>query len=241
MKAMVLAAGEGTRLRPLTLTTPKALIPLNGVPLIEYNLLWLKSHGITEVAVNLHHLGYKIREFLGNDSRYGMRITYSEEETILGTAGGVKKLAGFFDDAFVVLYGDVITDFDLSAMVRFHQRKGALATIALVRVKDQSGMGVVQVDRAGRVLSFIEKPPREARVGNLANGGIYVLERAVIDHIPEDRFYDFAYGVLPELLKASLPVYGYRLRADDWLMDIGTPDKYREANEYLKLGKLRLG
>ena len=134
-QAMVLAAGEGTRLRPLTLHTPKVLLPVgNNRPLIVYILSWLKFHGIDEVTINLHYLGDKIKAFLDDGSRYKIKVSYSPEPAILGTAGGVKRLENFFDGTFVVVYGDILTDFNLKDMILFHRRKKAIATLAIVKV-----------------------------------------------------------------------------------------------------------
>jgi mannose-1-phosphate guanylyltransferase/phosphomannomutase len=239
-KAMILAAGEGTRLRPLTLETPKVLLPVDGVPLICHTLAWLKGHGISEIAINLYHLGEKIKGFLANGSRFGMDISYSHEETILGTAGGVKRMEKFFDGTFVVVYGDMLTDFDLRAMIAFHQHKKALATLALFETSNPLEVGVVQLDKEDRVVSFVEKPPRHTRVGSLASGGIYLLERQVLDYIPASRFCDFAYDVFQKLLQTSLPVCGYALDSQNYLIDIGTSEKYRQANQDVKSGRVRV-
>lgn len=239
-KAMVLAAGEGTRLSPLTLETPKVLLPVGAVPLVCRTLAWLKSHGISQVAINLYHLGNKIREFLGNGSWFGVEISYSWEETLLGTAGGVKKMAHFFSNTFVVVYGDVLTDFDLAAMISFHQEKKALVTLALFEAPEPSEVGVVQLDKDGRVLDFVEKPPKEADLGNLGSGGVYVLERQVLDYIPNQGFCDFAYDIFPKLIQAGLPIYGYVLDSQDYLIDIGTPEKCCQANKDVEAGRLRI-
>jgi NDP-sugar pyrophosphorylase family protein len=248
VKAMILAAGEGTRLRPLTLDTPKALLPVGGLPLIQHQLAWLKSHGINEVAINLYHLGEKIKDFLGNGARWGMRISYSAEETLLGTAGGVKRMEHFFPDTFVVLYGDILTNFDLSAMVNFHQEKSAVATLLIFEAANPWEVGVVEMDREGRILGFVEKPqssvpsPQPPVPGPqapvLASGGVYVLEKQVLEHIPAQGFSDFAYDVFPKLIELDLRIYGYVLRPEDYLLDIGTWDKYREANE--NIGKFKV-
>jgi NDP-sugar pyrophosphorylase family protein len=234
MKAMILAAGEGTRLRPLTLETPKVLLPVAERPLIEHQLSWLRSHGIQEVAINLYHLGVKIRDFLGNGSRYNMKVCYSSEETLLGTAGGVKRMEHFLGDAFVVVYGDVLTNLDLSAMADFHQEKRAIATLAIFEAAKPWEVGVVDIDRGGRILGFEEKPRsstlnRQSEV--LASGGVYILDKQVLGHIPSQNFSDFAYDIFPRLIALGLPVYGYRLNAKDcYIIDIGTWDEYRRAN-----------
>ena len=238
MKAMLLAAGEGTRLRPLTSTVPKVLLPVAGEPLIEYTLSWLKHHGISELAVNLHHLGTEVQDFLGDGARFGVRIAHSPEETLLGTAGGVKRMEHFFDGTFVVVYGDVLTDFDLSDMVEFHRDKKALVTVAILEVANPWDAGVVEIEENGKIADFIEKPPRGSQLGNLGNGGVYVLEREVLDYIPSEGFSDFAYDIFPKIIKLGLPLYGYRLHHDDYLLDIGSLEKYSQVNDEMKVRKL---
>jgi mannose-1-phosphate guanylyltransferase/phosphomannomutase len=240
MKAMILAAGEGTRLRPLTNETPKVLVPINGVPQIEYTIRWLKQNGISEVAINLYHLGGKIREILGDGSQRGIRIVYSEETSLLGTAGGVKKLQPFFDDTFAVIYGDVLTDFDLSEMLRFHRNKQAIITLALQRASNPAEVGVVELDETQRVVSFIEKPSPSPVNGALISGGIYIMKTEVLDYIPEDCFCDFGFEVFPNIIQRGLPAYGYRLRDDDYLLDIGNMEKYQKANEDVRNGMVKI-
>jgi NDP-sugar pyrophosphorylase family protein len=240
MKAMILAAGEGTRLSPLTLQTPKVLLPLNGVPLIQYTLAWLRRYGVTEVAINLHHLGEKIKDFLGDGSRFGVKIVYSPEKALLGTAGGVKRLAHFLDDTFAVVYGDVVPDFDLSAMIEFHREKRAVATLALVEVPNPWEVGIVEIDKDGQLVNFMEKPPRGTELGNLGSGGVYVLEEEVLSYIPSEGFCDFAYEIFPKIITLGLPVYGYRLKPDDYLGDIGTLEKYHQINQHCASGRVTL-
>jgi NDP-sugar pyrophosphorylase family protein len=269
---MILAAGEGTRLRPLTLETPKVLLPIAGVPLICYTLAWLKSHGISRVVINLHHLGEKIREFLGDGSRFGLEIIYSPEEILLGTAGGVKRMERLLPaksqsptpnpqpslpnlqsptpnpqsppaDPFAVVYGDILTDLDLSAMINFHRAKKALATLALFPATNPREVGVVELDKEDKVVSFIEKPqsptPSPQSPPALASGGIYVLEKEVLSHIPNQGSPDFAYDIFPKLIKLGLPVYGYKLKSEDYLIDIGTMDKYHKAQEIVHQFKVQ--
>jgi len=239
-KAMILAAGEGTRLRPLTLETPKVLLPVAGVPLIYYILTWLRSHGVGEVCINLHHLGNRIKDSLEDGSEFGVKIYYSIEENLLGTAGGVKKVAHFFDTTFLVVYGDVLTNFNLSAMMKFHQEKKALATVVVSKVTEPSEVGIVRLKNDGRIVSFVEKPSGGAELGNMASGGIYILEKEVLDSIPTHGFCDFAYDIFPELIRAGFPLYGYTLTSADYLIDIGTIDKYLKANEDVKSGKVKM-
>ncbi len=200
MKAMILAAGEGTRLRPLTLNTPKVMLPIAGKPLLEYILVWLRFHGITEVAINLHHLPKAITDWLGNGDKFGIHVTYSVEDTILGTAGALTRLRDFFDDTFVVIYGDILTNLNISSLTKFHQTKGALATVTLFEVENPSGCGIVELDNENRICGFIEKPAPGVTFSNLASAGIYVLQPEVIDYIPSDTFYDFGYDLFPALL-----------------------------------------
>jgi len=234
-KAMVLAAGEGTRLRPLTTDMPKVLLPVSGVPLLEHIVIWLKSHGIAEVAINLYHQGKKIRDFVQDGSRLGVKIIYSPEETMLGTAGGVKRVEHFFNGTFVVVYGDILTDFDLSSMISLHQQKKAIATIVLLKVPNPSEVGIAEIDGDGKLVSFVEKPPPSSEPGNLASGGVYVLEKEILDYIPNQGFCDFAYDVFPKIIRFGLPVYGYCLTPEDHLLDIGTPEKYHQANKGWKV------
>jgi len=239
-QAMILAAGEGTRLRPLTLETPKLLLPVGGRPLIEHTLAWLKSHGISQVAINLHHLGDKIKDFLDDGSRFGMKLVYSREEKLLGTAGGVKKIEEFFHGTFVVVYGDVITDFDLSAMLRFHRQKRAVATVAILEVPNPRDVGIVKMGGGNRILSFVEKPSYGTEVGNLGSGGVYIMEREILNYIPGTGYSDFAYDIFPKLVELNRPVYGYCLKPDDYLIDIGNIEKYRKANEDIEASKVKI-
>lgn len=231
-KAMLLAAGEGTRLRPLTLETPKVLLPIGGRPLIEYQLSWLKRHGIEEVAINLHHLGNKVKDFLGDGSHFGVKIFYSTEEKLLGTAGGVKRMEHLFHNTFTVVYADVLTNFNLSAMVKFHQQNKAVATLVIFEAPNPTEVGVVELSPEGRILSFVEKPKTaNLELQSLASGGVYVMEKEVLKYIPSQGFSDFAYDIFPKLLELSLPIYGYALKSQDYLIDIGTIEKYNQANK----------
>ena len=239
-KAMILAAGEGTRLHPLTQWTPKALLHIREIPLIQYTLAWLKGHGISEVAINLHHAGDKIRAFLGCGSKFGVRIHYSPEKELLGTAGGAKKMEEFFDSTFLVVYGDILTDFNLSAMTDFHKQKKSLVTLALFKASNPWEVGNVEVNRQGKLLSFKEKPPRGSESSNLSSGGIYVFKKEILDYIPSHGYCDFGYDIFPKLLALHLPVYGYVLKTKDYLIDIGTTDKYRKANEDVETGKVKI-
>lgn len=240
---MILAAGEGTRLRPLTLKTPKPLLPVGGIPTIEHTLNWLKAHGITETAINLHHLGDQIKEYLEDGSRFNIKLVYSVEETLLGTSGGVKKMERFFDGAFVVFYGDTLTDFNLSDMIEFHYQNKASVTIALFEPSDPSQYGIVKMDGQGQVLGFIEKPKGpipDIQPPLLANAGVYVLEKEVLEYVPETGFSDFGYDIFPKLIENDVPIYGYALKEGDYFIDTGNIEKYEQANADMNEGKVRI-
>lgn len=236
---MILAAGEGTRLQPSTLETPKVLLPVGGAPLICHTLTWLGTHGISQAAINLHHLGDKIRDFLGDGSGLGMEIVYSREGELLGTAGGVKRMADGLRETFVVIYGDVLTDLDLGAMVQFHAKVGAIATIAVQQVEDAAGKGVARLDGEGRLHSFVEKPTSSPRSRCLINTGVYVLEPEILEYI-QPGCSDFGVDVFPALAERGVRLYGWRLRPWEYLIDIGTLGAYRQANEDMAKGRVNV-
>jgi NDP-sugar pyrophosphorylase family protein len=239
-KAMILAAGEGTRLRPLTADIPKSLLPVGSDPIIVYQLHCLRSYGVRKVAINLYHNGDRIKAALSNGVEFGMDVQYSPEETLLGTAGGVKRMETFFDETFYVVYGDTISDVNLSSMARFHRRKQALMTITLFKTEHTWETGIVETDEDGKLLSFTEKPPKGKERSNLSNGGIYILEPEIFRYIPEDNPSDFGYDVLPRLIEDNVSVYGYLLNPGDYLIDIGTVEKYNQANADMNAGRVKI-
>ena len=233
MKAMVLAAGRGTRLFPLTGQIPKPLAPVADTPIIEHIFNLLARHGIEEAYVNVHYLADALLEAYGQESRInGMKVCLIRERELTGTAGGVKHLAEIaladgLNEPFVVVSGDALTDVDISELLTFHKERGALATIALHRVYDTSQFGVVEVDEEHNILSFQEKPdPREA-ISTLANSGIYVFEPEVLEYIPKNTFFDFAQDVFPRLLEEGERFVGYEGKF--YWSDIGTLEAYRQA------------
>ncbi|MBE7551517.1 MAG: nucleotidyltransferase family protein [Anaerolineales bacterium] len=235
MKGMILAAGEGRRLRPLTDHVPKPMLPVAGRPLLEHTITYLRDCGVTDLAVNLYHLPQVVIDYFGDGSRWGVSLHYSVEEHLLGSAGGVKRLQSFFDDTFIVFYGDLLTWADLRPMIELHRRTGVLATMGLYHVPDPWNRGIVQLDEANNVVRFVEKPPRDQVFSNLANAGIYVLEPEVLNRIPAEQVYDFGHDVFPGLLADGIQVAGYVI--EDFLIDIGLPEKYEEANRIM----LRVG
>ena len=234
---MALAAGKGTRLFPLTGEIPKPLAPVVDTPIIGHIFGLLAKHGIDEVHVNIYYLADALLEAYGEESRTnGMKVRLNREDELLGTAGGVKRLADHFDDTFVVVSGDALTDVDIGELVRFHREKGALATIALRRVYDTSEFGVVEIDADGDILGFQEKPDPQEAISTLANTGIYILEPRALDYIPEDTFFDFAKDVFPKFLENGERFVGYQ--GDFYWSDIGTLEAYRQAQYDVLSGKV---
>jgi mannose-1-phosphate guanylyltransferase len=234
MQALVLAGGEGTRLRPLTLTTPKPVLPLAGRPFLTFMLDWLHHHGVDEAILSLGFLSDAVHEVLG-DIQSGMRLRYVHEDEPLGTAGPVRLAAdqGMLADRFLVLNGDVLTDMDLTAEIAQHERTGAEGTLALVEVEDVASYGVVPTDGDGRVIEFREKAPGPAPT-NRINAGAYVLERSVTELIPAGRAVSFEREVFPQMVGNGL--YGWA--ADAYWIDIGTPERYLEATWDLLAGRV---
>lgn len=228
MKAMILAAGEGTRLRPLTLTLPKPMVPIVGTPLLERTLAWLAGQGVTEAALNLYHRPQAIPDRFGEEFA-GIRLHYFFEDTLRGTAGGVKAAAALFqDEPIFVIYGDNLIHADLRRLAEFHRASRAEATISLFQHPNPTAAGIVGIDGGGRVMRFVEKPPASEVFSDLANAGVYVLNPSVLDAIPPDVPSDFGRDVFPDLLARGVRLYGTRLGG--YLQDTGTPEAYRQAN-----------
>jgi mannose-1-phosphate guanylyltransferase len=235
MQALVLAGGEGTRLRPLTYTTPKPVMPLAGRPFLSFMLDWLHRHGVDEVILSCGFLSDGVRRVLG-DIYDGMRLRYVVEEEPLGTAGPVRLALdeGLLDDRLLVLNGDVLTDLDLTLQLEQHERTGATATLALVAVEDTATYGVVPTDEEGRVEAFLEKSMGPVPT-NRINAGAYVLERSVAESIPAGRAVSFEREIFPALVGAGL--YGYG--AAGYWIDIGTRERYLEATWDLLSGRVQ--
>ncbi|HTW85618.1 MAG TPA: NDP-sugar synthase [Candidatus Sulfotelmatobacter sp.] len=237
MRAMILAGGMSTRLYPLTKQVPKPLVPVAGEPISGHVMRWLASHGYDEVAINTFYLADAVEEAFGDGGGYGTRLHYLREKELTGSAGALKQMEGWFAGTFVVVGCDDLTDADLTALVAFHQQRGALATIGLVEAEEVDQYGVVILDGDGRITGFQEKPAKGTERSKLANTGIYVFEPEIFARIPADTFYDFGKQVFPELLADGLPFYGMHLRDAYW-RDVGTPDEYRRANDDVLSGKV---
>jgi NDP-sugar pyrophosphorylase family protein len=229
MKGMILAAGEGRRLRPLTNHTPKPMLPLSNRPLLEHIINNLKKCGINEFGINLYHLPQKVIDYFGDGTHWNVKIRYSVESELSGSAGGVKQLESFFDQTFLLYYGDVFTLADFGPMIELHEQSGSLATMALYEVPDPWNRGIVELNDLNIVTRFVEKPPKGETFSNLANAGIYVLEPEIFQWIPAGQSYDFGHDVFPDVLTNGQQVSGYPLV--DTVIDIGLPEKYEAANK----------
>jgi len=240
VRAMVLAAGLGTRLRPITYAMPKPMVPVINKPVMEHILRLLARHGFTETIANLHWFPEVIEGHFGDGSGQGVSLTYSREEQLLGTSGGVRNAAEFLGDSFLVISGDALTDIDLTAMREFHESHDGIATLAMKRVQDTSQFGVAIVGSDGRVQGFQEKPDPAEALSDLANCGIYMFRKEIFDFFPEpgtskaagegdpEGFADWAMDVFPRLLEGDVPFYSHEIEA--YWNDIGNLEELRDGN-----------
>ncbi|MDQ3726521.1 MAG: NDP-sugar synthase [Actinomycetota bacterium] len=240
MRAMVLAAGLGTRLRPITYEMPKPMVPVLNKPVMEHILRLLARNGFTETIANLHWFPDLIEGYFGDGSGQGVSLTYSHEEQLLGTSGGVRNAAGFLGDSFLVISGDALTDIDLRAMREFHESHDGIATLAMKRVEDTSQFGVAIVGSDGRIQGFQEKPQPAEALSDLANCGIYMFRSEIFDFFPPpgtskaagpgdpEGFADWAMDVFPRLLESDVPFYSHEI--DAYWNDIGNLQELREGN-----------
>jgi len=240
-KALIMAAGYGTRMEPLTLAVPKPMVPIVNKPTMQHNIELLRRNGIRDIVANIHYHPEQIENFFEDGDAFGVNLAYSYEEKLLGTAGGVRRMGrrvSRIDETFMVLSSDALTDINIRKLVSFHKKKKALATIALMPVEDTTQFGVVILDKDQKVTSFQEKPKKENALSNLANTGIYVFEPEILDMIPEDQFYDFGHELFPMLAKKKAPVYGYKM-VEFW-SDVGGIGPYIAANQDAIQGNVRI-
>src|SRR5438552_13546038 len=228
MKAVVMAGGEGTRLRPRTSNQPKPMVPIVGKPCMEHILELLKQHGLSEVIVTVAFLPQAIRGYFGDGESLGMKVGYSVEESPLGTAGSVRLAGDQLDETFLVISGDALCDSDLTALIDFHKQRGAAVTIGLKSVDNPLEFGIVVTDEDGRVERFLEKPSWGQVFSDTISTGIYVLEPEVRRHVPTERPFDFSKELFPLLLEMGRPIYGKV--CEGYWQDIGNLDQYRQAN-----------
>ena len=236
---MLLAAGLGTRLRPLTYEIPKPIIPVINKPSISYPLRLLKKYGINKVVINLCCGTEKIKKYLDEKNRFGLKIEYSEEEHLLGTAGGVKKVERCFKRTFLVLSADGITNLDLDKALKFHKQKKAIATVVLKEKEKRFKYGIALCDKENRITQFIEKPSWSEVFSNTVNTGIYIFEPEVLSYIPPNREYDFGHQLLPFLVREKKRIYGYLM--NDYWIDMGNLKDYRRVQIDILKGKTGIG
>ena len=249
MRAIILAAGKGERLKEVTQKIPKPMIRVQGKPILEHNIDRLKSFGLTELFINLHYLPKTISDYFGDGSRWGLRIIYSYEPRLLGTAGAVRKIAedywtldksdldrncrrpnNYLNErpcSFWVLYGDNLFNYDLKDICLFHAVKRGIATIVIHEKEDVSGSGIVVTDEQGRILKFVEKPSPEERVSRWVNAGLYLIETQLLNYIPSNTAMDFGKDVFPRLIEKGENLYAYRFQKP--LTSIDTPQQLKEA------------
>ncbi|MBI4240841.1 MAG: NDP-sugar synthase [Candidatus Rokubacteria bacterium] len=239
MQAVILAGGQGTRLRPLTLTCPKPIVPLLNVPFLHYQLAWLRQHGIREAVLACSYGVDEIRRVLGGRHAAGIRLSYAIEREPLGTAGALRNAADAGNGPLVVLNGDVLTDLDLSGVIRLHAERGAQATISLTSVDDPTRYGLVETEPDGRMLRFLEKPEPEHVTVQTINAGVYILERTLLELIPTGRVVSMEREFFPELLARGIGFFGHTISA--YWLDIGNAETYRQAQVDLLTGTVTTG
>ncbi|MEM9137729.1 MAG: sugar phosphate nucleotidyltransferase, partial [Cyanobacteria bacterium P01_F01_bin.42] len=239
MRAVLMAGGEGTRLRPLTCDLPKPMVPILNRPIAEHIVNLLKRHGVTEIIATLYYLPDVMRDYFRDGKDFGIQMTYAvEEDQALGTAGCVKNIAALLPDTFLVISGDSITDFDLSAAIEFHRKKQSKATLVLTRVPNPMEFGVVITDDDHQICRFLEKPSTSEIFSDTVNTGLYILEPEVLDYLPSDEATDFSKDLFPLLLEKGEPMYGFV--AEGYWCDVGSLESYREAQYDALAGKVEV-
>lgn len=239
MKALILIGGMGTRLRPLTCSTPKPLLPIVNKPFLEYQIELLKRHGITDIVLCVSHLSQAFKSHFGSGKKWGVSIRYVHDRTPLGTGGAIRNAAGQFTETTLIFNGDILSDIDLTRFIAYHHAKKACVTIALARVKDPTAYGLITTTKAGRITQFLEKPSRDEVTCDTINAGIYLFEPSMFGHIPAGVNYSVERGLFPALLKKDMPLYGYA--SPSYWMDIGTVEKYMQAHADVMLRRVRVG
>jgi mannose-1-phosphate guanylyltransferase / phosphomannomutase len=241
MKAVIMAGGEGTRLRPLTSLRPKPMVPIVNQPVMEHIVGLVKHHGISEIIATLAFMPAVIQDYFGAGEEWGVEIAYAIEETPLGTAGSVKNAETLIgaDEPFLVISGDAITDIDLTEVIAFHKKRGAAVTIALKREPDPLDFGVVITAEDGRIERFLEKPTWGQVFSDTINTGIYVMEPWVLDYIPPGEMYDFSGELFPKLMEDGHALYG--LPVEGYWCDVGSRETYLEVHHDIHPGRERQG
>ncbi|HDP69323.1 MAG TPA: NDP-sugar synthase [Actinobacteria bacterium] len=237
MKAIILAGGQGTRLRPLTCKAPKPMLPLVNAPFLEYIFKLLKNYDVEEVILSTSYLPGLFERRFGDGEKYGLKLVYVEEKEPLGTAGAIKNVEEYLDDdPFVVFNGDILTNLNISQLFEYHRSKGALATLTLTSVEDPTSYGLVPINSTGEVAGFLEKPSWDEVTTDLVNAGTYILEPDVLNLIPMGENYSFERGVFPEMVEKKEKIFGFPSNA--YWLDIGTPQKYLKAHRDILGGRI---
>lgn len=240
MQALILAGGKGIRLRPLTVYTPKPIVPVVNRPFLLYQIDILREAGVTDITLSLSYQPDKIEHVLGNGSEFGVNLRYITEPSPMGTGGAYKLAAESLGETTIVLNGDILTDLKVSEVIEFHRSNNAAATLTLVPVSDVSRFGVCEVDGDGRIVRFVEKPQGDELADlrtNTINAGVYILEPSILDLIAKDANRSFEYDVFPDILQRGLPFFGYVMKDRYW-QDIGTPENYLQAHHDFLSGKI---
>jgi mannose-1-phosphate guanylyltransferase len=235
MKAVILSGGFGTRLRPLTINTPKSMVPVLNIPFLEYFIKRLKAHKVSDIALAVSYLAEPIKAYFGDGSRFDVKLSYTIEETPLGTAGAVKNAGGFIDEPTLVFNGDIFTDLDITAMMENHKQNKAMLTIALTPVEDPTSYGLVETDNRNKIVRFLEKPNPDEITTNMINAGTYILEPGVMSLIPSQTNCSFERDIFPLLLREKKDVFAYP--ANSYWIDIGKPENYFQLHYDLLNGK----
>lgn len=237
MKGLILAGGKGTRLRPLTLHTPKPIVPVANRPFLFYQLDLMKSAGIGEIILSLSYQPRKIEDLLKDGADFGLLVRYAVESAPLGTAGAFKNAEAWIDSPTVVFNGDVLTGLDLPSVIETHKSTGSIATLVLTEVEDPTAYGLVECDGEGRIRRFLEKPGMDEVTCRTINAGVYILEPEVLEHIPAGQPFSFERELFPNLLKANRPMFG--VVTPEYWIDIGTPGKYLQVHRDILTGRFQ--
>lgn len=245
MRAILLAAGKGTRLQRLTTTIPKPMLHVAGRPILEHNIRLLARHGIRELVINLHYYPVKVMDYFGDGSRFGVSILYSYEAELLGTAGAVKRVDDMLTEPFLVLYADNLTTCDVTRLMKCHLEKKGMGTVAVFERPDVESSGVVTIGEDDRIEAFVEKPdaatmprPSTSSSKSWVNAGVYVLEPSVLRFIPRDRYCDFGHDAFPAMLAAKERLVAYRMTEGLWWID--TPSDYARIQSLAAAGEIVL-
>jgi mannose-1-phosphate guanylyltransferase len=237
MQAIILVGGEATRLRPLTCNTPKSMVPVLNTPFLEHVIKYLSGHGIKEIILAQGHLPKPMEDYFQDGSRFGISLTYSLESKPMGTGGAVKNAENLLKDTFLVLNGDVFTDLNITAMLKFHRERGSKVTISLTPVEDPTAFGLIESSSDGRITRFLEKPSWDQVTTNLINAGAYLMDKEMLKRIPARTNFSFERQLFPQLLEDSEPMFAYN--APSYWIDIGTPPKYLQLHRDLLRGEVK--